>query len=523
MLPTNALGSVSLSNDSRLKLFFLSALLAALSRSNTTLAFAQALDPASRCSAQAAGVRIAIDEAGASKALSAISSVWKQALVVAASSNATQDYLAGLVRQRLTELQPDLPFTPNRIALVSALARDLKAAAEVEVSLSYARGDELRAKVGELVGIIARALGESWALVEDQRPPPFDDSARGVAIEVLDALLTDDAPRAFEIVTRQLGAGALPESVLRVAQAGVKLTVARTRVDVEREVKSFIVPAWLLGLIFDARVSVPVVDSEQFHLDLAGTVGWEAKRWGFWISGRRSVYDAQINTRDLTEAQANVAGRAWLNIGEVDAFAGLSVGAVFGFDQISSDLTLLDSTAITSSEVSQFVRGSLTLGAWLHPTPVVVMRLALAGGLHREFYNRDLLTPTGPDAGYTSVETRSSSGDYRGRAQLTDRIWPGILRASMQAEVAYYQITRSNDYFAYSFSQLVSEHSSSVSAARLEASAQLVLELEAAEFFNLLRPGAFAQVTYLHTDDGKSGVSYTVPTIGLLLRSHVPD
>ena len=522
-LPSRVLARTQLPATEGQKLRLVSALFQALAQSPTTFAAAQALDPSGTCGGSRAATPALPSPIYSGDPLALMGRLWLRVLIDVEGARQTDDFYVLALQQVLVDSQrlvPGVPLSPGRQQAAMSLVRDLRQARQDELLLSRTDSTTLPALVARITSSLVDALAQSWVLAVDE-VWPYADAMR-TAESIVHDLLIGDTFAAMELALAELPADQVPERTRRIARVGARLAISRTETEAARALAALIAPEWLTGLIFDARASIPIVNMRAFNIDLAGTAGWEAKRWGFWVSGRRAVYDAQTSQRDITEAQATAAGRAWFNLGEVGSPFGVSLGAEFGFDQVASDLTLLDATAITSDEVSQIVRGNLSAGAWLRPHPDFVARFSGAAGLHREFYNRDVVIPSGPDAGYTSTDIASSSGDYRGQALIGYRVWPDILRASLQGDVSYYQVTRSSDFFSYTFSDQLSAHSTVVHATRVEAHAQFVLEIEALALYKV-QPGAFAEIEYVRTDDGKAPLSVTVPQVGLQLRSHLPD
>jgi hypothetical protein len=275
-------------------------------------------------------------------------------------------------------------------------------------------------------------------------------------------------------------------------------------------------------LSFDAAAGVPVANVDEFRVDLSGTLGWDAKRWGLRASADRRIYDSDRPGTSATEAALSVGGRGWFNFRDVDAFWGISVGAGFAVDQLLSDIVFYDEVDVRlSDELSQVVRGSFNLSAWLHPSERFVVRLSGAAGGHAEYYSRDEVQATGA-ASVSTTETEGSSGDYRGSVLMTYRVWPELLRVTLHGQAAHYQLTRSSGYFNYTEGENVSLVLATTTLARTEARGQLAVELEALAF-GPVRPCVFGELTYVRMDDGSHPFEDEIPSIGVGLRSHLPN
>jgi hypothetical protein len=515
-LPAHALASGAASNE---ELRFLVALLDVLDRPASVFAVARALEPMlpESCVVLPA---IPPSSGGPGSVPTLVGLLFLRLLQDDTTLAHPDAHYVRAVEQVLRDsgvLPAGAALSPEKQVAALGLVAALRRAQTSEVALGPARGEVLRAEFLRFAGALVDALEHASTLAGGQ------SRSLGRARAVVVALVSGEPTDAARAVLSVLPPGAIPEAPARVLGAATRLVVARSESDAKAAIRDFIVPDWLTGLILDVGVGTPIAGTNEFSLDLEGSAGWEAKRWGFWLGGSRRIYDATLGGRDITEADATVQGRGWVDFQDLSEPWGLAAGVDFGVDQFVSDLTLLDATAITSDEISQVVRGSVTGALWLRPTPTFVARLSLAGGLHREFYTRDVTIPSGPEAGFSSVDDQSSSGDYRARALLVYRIWPDILRASLQGRAEYHEITRSKAFFSYAFGGTFATQSSVVSAARLELAARLLLELEALTVGDLFRPGAFVEIAHISTDDGQNPVRKTLPSVGIGIRSHLPD
>jgi hypothetical protein len=341
---------------------------------------------------------------------------------------------------------------------------------------------------------------------------------------VLQLLIDGDSNRALSALFALLAPGPEPSPVAREAfELGAKLATVRNQEELDRLVDELLLPPWLGGLILDANAGVPLLGSSEFQVDVGGTAGWEAQRWGFWLTFQRNAYFTELGGREFVEAQFHFAGQGWFNFHELEEPFGVSIGADVGVDQFLSDLTVLDATGTVSQELSQVFRGNAMGAVWLRPSHNLVWRTQLGLGLHSEDYSQDLVVAYGPDAGVVSQSQRGTSGDYRVRSLVTWRFWPRILRLGLQGRATYFQLNRTEALLTYDLEDTFVNQNTVTKVARLQAAGRLMLDVEALEIGNWVRPGAYADLEYLRTTDGTDTVALLVPSFGLGLRSHLPQ
>jgi len=425
------------------------------------------------------------------------------------------EHYARLVSQVLAESGwlPTGALSELRRTAVTALVAELGHHEQVRQRMAAEDPGALARSFPELAASTAAVVGHALTLATD-RPHAIPVAA---ITELVQALLAHDLGRVVALAAGLLPPGQLTERQRRALELGARLVGARS----EREAKAILAdllrPPWLGGFVLDANVGTPVATADVFRLELAGTVGYEAQRWGALVDAQYRAYDTQLGGRDLTEMRAFFAGEGWYNTASlVDARLGLGLGAEFGVDEYFSDAAYY--SGAVDEELSLLVRGAAAVRVFGNPSPRAFFRLQVAAGGHREYFNQDSID----DAVLTRRESDTLAGNYRARAVVTWRVLPGILRTTLLGRASILGLTRSDALIAFDEDLGYSAQNLITTTQHVEALGRLNLDLELLEMGRLIRPGVYAQVEYVATASAAGSVSATIPSVGLGLRSHVP-
>jgi len=425
------------------------------------------------------------------------------------------DHYARLVSQVLAESGwlPTGALSELRRAAVTALVAELGHHEQVRQRMAAEDPAALVRSFPELAASTAAVVGHALTIATDR---PHTISVTAIT-ELVQALLEHDLVRAMAAAAGLLPLNQLTDRQRRALELGARLVAART----EREAKAILVdllrPPWLGGFVLDANVGTPAATADVFRLELAGTVGYEARRWGAIVDAQYRAYDTQLGGRDLTEMRAFFAGEGWYNTASlVDARFGLGLGAEFGVDEYFSDVAYY--SGAVDEELSLLVRGAAAVSVFGNPSPRAFFRLQVAAGGHREYFNQDSID----DAVFTRRESDTLAGNYRARAVVTWRVLPGILRTTLIGRASILGLTRSDALIAFDEALGYSAQNLITTTQHVEALGRLNLDLELLELGRLVRPGVYAQVEYVATASAAGSISATIPSLGVGLRSHVP-
>jgi hypothetical protein len=404
-------------------------------------------------------------------------------------------------------------LSPTRQTALDALVDLLWQHEQVRQRMASEDATTLRQSFPQLAAITIGIVEQAMTLVTDQ---PYQLPTEVLAL--VQALAEGDLERGLDAALALLAEERAPAAVRKALVAGTQLAAAQTQAEAQQIIRDLILPPWLGGFILDANVGVLVASADQFRVELAGTAGYEAERWGALVEGAYRVHDSQLNGRDVTESRALVHGQGWFNTARLnDSKLGFSLGAEFGFDQYFSDVVFYDE-AVADNELSMLVRGAATVGLFSRLAPRWFWRLELSAGGHLESFSQET-------AGLTDstelTDSDATSANYRARTVLTWRAIPSVLRTTLVARGALFGLTRSQALISYEDGNFAAQNILT-STQRMELLGRLMLDLEALEIGRVIRPGAFAQIEHITMDDGTGTISATLPSLGLGLRSHVP-
>jgi hypothetical protein len=293
-------------------------------------------------------------------------------------------------------------------------------------------------------------------------------------------------------------ADALVHAVLACCAAGLCSTLA---------------PAARADPIFGVSAGVPKLETNEFNVEGAATVGYSTPALGGWLHGEFETFDVTQPGREQTEAEAAAEGEAWYRLGH-ESTAGASFGLSGGFAQYSNDTTFFAPFSSTE-EASQMLRLSASAGGWWKPSERLRGRLDGFAGLQREAYIRTAVTGTGS---LEDIEQRSASFRYDMRVMGRWLAAPEILALDLLGEFESFAISRSLAAFRYDPTLGFAQQADVTDARRIDARVRLEAAVVPAELFGIV-PFAYAQLRHVSTSADGSTVAINVPSFGVGVRT----